>query len=80
MKKIMFAVILFLTACTDSGNAYRVLREQGFKNIQITGYEFFACSEDDFYSTGFIAEKDGNFVKGVVCSGFLFKSSTIRFF
>ena len=50
-------MVLFLTACTDSGTAQRVLQEQGFKNIQITGYEFFACSEDDFTAQVLLLKK-----------------------
>lgn len=80
MKKIMIIFCLFLTGCTNKNDAYNALDDAGFKNIQITGYSFFACSKDDFYHTGFIAiNQNGKQVKGTVCSGFLFKNSTIRF-
>ncbi len=52
----------------------------GFTNIRTTGYKWFACSEDDWYHTGFIATNpQGMEVGGVVCSGFFFKNSTVRF-
>ena len=69
-----------LSACTDSTEATRILKSNGYSNIQITGYDFFTCSEDDFYHTGFRAVgPTGLPVRGTVCSGFIFKNSTIRF-
>ena len=68
------------SACSNSNDAVRVLQENGYKNIQTTGYKFFACGRDDFYSTGFVAPSvNGTEVNGTVCSGLLFKGSTIRF-
>lgn len=80
MRKLIFAIALVLSACTDPEKATKILTEQGFNNIYIVGYDFWGCSKDDFYRTGFTAEKDGNQIKGVVCSGILFKGSTLRFF
>lgn len=52
----------------------------GFTNIQYTGYKWFGCSEDDFFHTGFVAvNPQGMQVTGTVCSGVLFKNSTVRF-
>ncbi len=73
---ILLAVILY--SCTDDKSARKVLSSQGYTDIVLTGYECFECSEDDFYSTGFIAKSiTGEQVEGVVCGG-LFKSQTIR--
>ena len=56
-----------------------MLQKQGYTNIEITGYEFGACAEEDVFHTGFIAvSPTGYVVGGVVCSG-LMKGSTIRF-
>ena len=56
-----------------------MLQKQGYTNIEITGYEFGACAEEDVFHTGFIAvSPTGYVVGGVVCSGWL-KGSTIRF-
>ncbi|QPI13834.1 hypothetical protein MYO4S_00078 [Serratia phage 4S] len=82
MKKIIAAVVMVfsLTACTDADNATRLLEANGFDNIEITGYDWFGCSEDDFQHTGFKAQgPTGKEVKGTVCSGIWFKNSTIRF-
>jgi len=82
MKKIIFALIVatMFCACSNSQDAERVLQENGFTNIQTTGYSFFACGKDDFFSTGFTATSvNGSQVSGTVCSGLLFKGSTIRF-
>ncbi len=52
----------------------------GFSDIRTTGYKWFACSEGDWYHTGFVAiNPQGVEVSGVVCSGLFFKNSTVRF-
>jgi hypothetical protein len=79
---ITLGIILLITAtgCTNRKDAERALTAQGFKNITYTGYDFFGCSEDDFYHTGFKAKNtEGIPVSGTVCSGLFFKNATIRF-
>lgn len=79
-KLIVIVMVLFLTACTNSSDAEKALHGAGYKDIQITGYSWFSCSKDDTYSTGFTATgPTGVKVQGTVCSGMLFKNSTIRF-
>lgn len=69
-----------LVGCTDADNATKVLSSSGFTNIEITGYNWFGCSENDFQHTGFRAiGPTGQKVEGTVCSGLFFKDSTIRF-
>jgi len=76
----VLAGMLLLAGCTDPHNATRLLRAQGFTDIQITGYAWFACSDDDFVQTGFRARTvTGESVSGAVCSGLFVKNSTIRF-
>ncbi len=82
MKKLIAitAVLLLATACTNNNDAMRVLQENGFTDIQMTGYNWFACSKDDTYHSGFTAKSvTGVQVSGTVCQGLLFKNSTIRF-
>jgi hypothetical protein len=72
---------LALSACTDTKGAQDALEDAGYTQIKITGYQFFACSQDDTYATGFEATSSaGHRVSGVVCAGFLFKGATIRTF
>lgn len=83
MKRIitipLIAGLMILSACSDADNAKRVLSDQGFTEIQTTGYAFFGCSKGDNFHTGFIAKSPvGNTVSGVFCSGW-FKGGTIRF-
>lgn len=69
-----------LVSCTytDPDKATRVLEDQGYTNIVITGYNAWSCSEDDWYRTGFTATSiAGRFVEGTVCSSH-YKGSTIR--
>jgi hypothetical protein len=77
---IYFFLVVFLSSCSNSNDANKALSALGFTDIQITGYKLLACSEDDWYHTGFIAiNPQGVKVSGTVCSGFLFKNSTVRF-
>ena len=81
MKRICLIGLIFLLAsCSNSNDAYKALTSMGFSDIRITGYKFWACSEDDFYHTGFVAKNAQGFeVSGTVCSGMFFKNSTVRF-
>ena len=86
MKKSTIFMLLFLIgatsnffACTDESRAARVLRSKGHTDINITGYRYFGCSEDDVYHTGFKAKGiNGRNVSGVVCCGIM-KGCTVRY-
>ena len=68
-----------LSSCTDETGAERILKANGFSEIEFTGYAWLNCDKDAF-STGFTAKgPTGIPVKGDVCSGMFFKNSTIRF-
>jgi len=72
-------IAIFFTGCTSKEEAERVLQNEGYTNIKITGYDFLACSTDDIFHTGFIAmNREGKVIEGTVCSGW-FKGSTIRY-
>lgn len=78
----IFVLLLsvILASCSNSNDAKKALTAMGFSEIRTTGYKWFACSDDDWYHTGFVAKNaQGLEVKGVVCSGFFFKNSTVRF-
>lgn len=63
---------------TDPATATRVLQQAGYHDVRMTGYRWFACGDDDYFSTGFEAtSSNGNRVSGTVCEGIL-KSNTIR--
>ena len=82
MKRIILlcATALAILSCTDTEGARKVLESQGFRNIEITGYNFFGCGKDDAVHTGFSATGlDGNPIEGTVCSGLIFKGSTVRY-
>lgn len=82
--KLMYTVVasaalLIMIGCTDPKGATRVLKQQGYTNIKMTGYEPMMCSQDDAFSTGFEASNPNKmYVSGSVCSG-LTKGYTIRF-
>ncbi|AFN39341.1 hypothetical protein F485_gp199 [Aeromonas phage CC2] len=83
MKKMIIAIlaVLSLSACTDADGARRVLTQNGYTNVHVGGYAWFSCSEKDTFATKFTAvnKASGQVVNGAVCSGLLFKNSTIRF-
>jgi len=81
MKKlILITSLLLLQACSDADGARETLDKAGFTNIKTQGYGWFSCDEKDFYATKFTATNvNDKVVDGVVCSGVLFKASTIRF-
>lgn len=79
MKKLVLAALFVLSGCTAPDEAARVLTSMGFTQVTVTGYNAFACSEDDVFHTGFTARSPtGQFVSGTVCSGWL-KGATVRF-
>ncbi len=84
MKKISIAILLFAcVGCFTNNEDFRKgknqLEQQGYSDIRDTGYNFFCCDDKDLYSSGFVClDKNGNVVKGCICSG-VFKGVTIRF-
>ncbi|WP_417219036.1 hypothetical protein [Achromobacter spanius] len=83
MKAILcIALVIGLTGCSDAQNAQRILRNSGYSEIQITGYQWFGCGKDDPVRTGFTAKSpSGAHVTGMVCQGWgwFSKGATVRF-
>jgi hypothetical protein len=72
------ALLTLLSGCTYASHSTKVLLDEGYTDIHITGWRPFSCGEGDFYMTGFSAKgPSGRPVTGVVCEG-LFKSATVR--
>jgi len=75
---LFLAFSVFLLSCTAEDRSRQALEAQGFTQINMTGYSMFSCSDDDTFSTGFIATNpNGNRVTGTVCCGWV-KDCTIR--
>jgi hypothetical protein len=75
---IIYLVFHFCT-WTNKPQAYKVLHQQGYDHIIITGHSYFTCSGSDWSSTGFTAYKNNQKIKGSVCCGLFFKNCTIRY-
>lgn len=76
---IPLLAIILLSGCTDNTGAKRALEAHGFHDIQLNGYAYFGCSDNDYFNTAFSAKNGNNqTVSGVVCCGLL-KSCTVRF-
>lgn len=84
MKKIILSLLIIsITSCTSSSDFEKgkaILENQGYTEVENTGYDAFCCSGDsDSFSTGFRATgKHGEEIKGCICSGFM-KGITIRY-
>lgn len=80
MKVVLIIALAIMTSCSDAGKTVKTLKAQGFSDIETTGYYWFGCGKDDFYSTGFKAKNPkGKNVEGVVCCGMFMKGCTTRF-
>ena len=74
----IFLIFALPHGCTDPDTTQRVLRQQGYTNVEITGWRPFMKSDSDAYSTGFVATApNGERVSGAVTSGW-FKGATVR--
>lgn len=77
----ILVVFLLLGACglfQQQDRAKRVLEDQGYTDVEITGWRPFMADRNDTFSTGFKAiSPSGAKVTGAVTGGFL-KGSTIR--
>jgi hypothetical protein len=81
MKKLFIIfILLFCINCTNEKGAKDLLEKEGYTEIEMTGYNWFSCSKDDSFHTGFKARNmKGNIVEGTVCESLFFKDKTIRF-
>lgn len=80
MKKLILAAMCAVVfGCTAEDDTRNTLTKAGYSNIEIDGYAFLGCGEDDNFKTKFTATNpNGMRVSGVVCCG-VFKGCTIRF-
>lgn len=82
LAAILLLCAVFSSSCTsnkDFEKGKKQLEMQGYTDVENTGYNAFCCADKDTYSTGFkCKDKQGNVVKGCICSGVL-KGITIRF-
>lgn len=72
---------LFLSSCGVNHDAgKRAIEAHGITNVEIGGYAFWGCSEDDALRSKWTGiGVNGQPVSGVICGGLLFKSYTVRF-
>lgn len=77
---LLMCGVMAITGCTDPDAATRILKANGMTNVEMTGWQFAACGNGDWYATGFRAKTiTGATVTGTVCEGLWFKAQTIRF-
>lgn len=77
MRKLLLVIALFAIGCTDGAAARSALEDDGYTDIELTGYSFFGCGDDDTFHDGFRARRGDRVVEGVVCCGWL-KDCTVR--
>jgi hypothetical protein len=59
--RFLFTVFMIVTAmvaigCTDDNATISTLNKSGYTDIEITGYSFWECGQDDTFHTGFRAK------------------------
>jgi hypothetical protein len=85
---VLIGMLLVATlGCQVSqSDAEDVLQDEGYQNVQVTGWAPFSCSEDDEFKSSFTATRtvlnpDGSTsqrdVQGTICCGW-FKDCTVR--
>lgn len=71
-------LFLLLCACSAPNDARKVLADAGYTDVNLHGYSWFCCSDDDTFATSFDAlSPAGVRVNGCVCGGWM-KGQTIR--
>lgn len=83
MKNLFILLLtVFALSCTSDNDFKKGkinLENQGYTNIVNTGHQYFCCSKDEQFSTGFKAiDKQGRKIEGCFCSTML-KGLTVRF-
>jgi hypothetical protein len=79
MKRAILFLSLTMAACSNESGARKALLDQGFSDIEITGWSPLSCSDNDGTCTGFRAMgPTGRLVEGVVGCGYVFKGCTVR--
>jgi len=73
--------IFWINTNTNFPRALHILRENGYRYIEYTGYKWFKCAHEDWSHTGFIATNiiTHKRISGTICCGLIFKNCTIRF-
>lgn len=75
----LFAALALLTGCTRPLSAQVLLESAGYSDVQMHGFGWLDCSDDDFFRDRFTATgPTGKPVSGTVCTGLFFKGGTIR--
>lgn len=75
---VILIVLAYIFPTTDPAGTKRILEDQGYTSVEITGWRPFSRG-NDVYSTGFRATSPaGKTVTGAVTRGWM-KGGTIRF-
>jgi len=78
-KLILLILLLSLMSCVNADRMYEVIEQDGVESVEITGYAWTGCGEDDSIKQKFIGIKNNKPVSGVICGGIL-KAYTVRYF
>jgi hypothetical protein len=71
---------VWLPTRTNGAATTKILKDNHYTHIQLKGYGWFQCAQDDWSHTKFEATNPyGVSIQGVVCCGLLFKNCTVRY-
>jgi hypothetical protein len=66
------------TGCyNDKDKVRKILERDGYTEVDVGGWTWLGCSDDDTFKNSFTAKKGGEKVDGYACGGWL-KGLTIR--
>lgn len=76
---VMFFIPVTLRILSPVDSATEALKDAGYHPIEVGGYSWFSCGQEDLFSTNFkaLSPDSSRTVTGAVCQG-LFKGKTIR--
>lgn len=79
LRSTVAVLLLFLSSCfTDEAGARKTLERNGFKVLEVGGYDYFTESKDTYQTRFKAVAVNGDTVNGTVTKGAWGKGSTIR--
>lgn len=76
---VLIFITLLTISCKRESDVKKFAKAEGWQSYKVEGYCWLCCSEDETFHTEFTAiTKEGKTITGAVCSGIIFKNSTMR--
>lgn len=77
LKRLVLLAVL-AAGCTNETGTQHALRVAGYKNVELLGYKWFSCHENETCTKFTATAPDGETVTGHVSCGYFFRGCTIH--